>query len=101
VFALELEIINKPISLSARYVTMQIHLLQLKSKISILPSTCTYGIMGMKCRVKHKADDITKIRAHDVRAKGKLNLSHALTHTVYIFHKAHHKDRTLACGSEQ
>ncbi len=54
----------------------------------------------MKCRVKHKADDITEMRAHDVRAKSKLNLSHALTDTVYIFHKAHHKDRTLACGME-
>jgi hypothetical protein len=79
---------------------MQIRLLQMISKFSILPSTCTYGIMGMKCRVKHKADDITEMRAHDVRAKSKLNLSHALTDTVYIFHKAHHKDRTLACGME-
>ncbi len=79
---------------------MQIRLLQMISKFSSLPSTCTYGIMGMKCRVKHKTDGITEIRAHDLRAKSKLNLSNALTHRVYIFHKAHHKDRTLACGLE-
>jgi hypothetical protein len=56
--------------------------------------------MGMKCRVKHKADGITEIRAPDVRARSKLNLSNALTHRAYIFHKDHHKDRTLACGLE-
>jgi hypothetical protein len=79
---------------------MQILLLQMISKFSSLPSTCTYGIMGMKCRVEHKTDSITEIKVYHVRAKSKLNLNNALTYRVYIFHKAHHKDRTLAFGLE-
>ncbi len=54
----------------------------------------------MKCRVEHKTDSITEIKVYHVRAKSKLNLNNALTYRVYIFHKAHHKDRTLAFGLE-